>query len=155
MKPVVGTKNKLIKVLIDLEDDKKYELKEYKEKRSLNANAYFHLLINELAKNQKISNEEMKIKMNLSYGTLAKQDNAPIGMKLPKGTNITTIYPYAKWYKEDTDNCDCYLLFKRTSELDSREMYQLLCGVVQECKQLGIETKEDKEIKRLIEEMER
>ena len=34
-------------------------------------------------------------------------------------------------------------------------MYELLCGVVQECKDVGIPTKEDYEIQKLIEEMEK
>ena len=45
---MVGTSKELIKRLVELPDDKKYEIKEYKEKRSLNANNYYWQLVTEL-----------------------------------------------------------------------------------------------------------
>jgi len=126
-------------------------IEKHKEKRSLNANAYFHLLINKLARHFDISDEEMKIKMNLSYGTIATDDNDKIlGCKVPKGTDIQTFYPYAKWYKEDDDGCDCYLFYKKTHTLNTLEFSKLINGVVWECKQVGIETLDEIELQKLI-----
>lgn len=131
------------------------ELKKINDKRSLNANAYFHLLINKLARYQDISDEEMKIKMNLQYGTIATDEEGKvIGCKIPKGTNIRQFYPYAKWYKEDKDGCDCYLFYKQTHLLNKTEFSHLINGVNSECKDVGIETLDDLELKKLIEKYE-
>lgn len=131
------------------------ELKNPKKKRSLNANAYFHTLINQLAKYNRsndyaISDEEMKINMNLSYGTIAKNDDGEIiGVMIPKGNDIKSFYPYAKWYKEK-DGCDCYLFYKRTSQLNSTEFYQLIKGVEKECKDVGIKVLSDIEFEEMM-----
>ena len=47
---MVGTANKLITYLIEQTKDKQFELKEFKEKRSLNANAYCWVLCDKIAK---------------------------------------------------------------------------------------------------------
>ena len=47
---MVGTANKLITYLIEQTKDKQFEMKEYKEKRSLNANAYCWVLCDKIAK---------------------------------------------------------------------------------------------------------
>lgn len=136
------------------------EIKKEVKKRGLQANKYFHSLINEYAsyqrqKNIVVSDEEMKIKINLSYGTIAKdENNKVVGVKVPKGTKIESFYPYAKWYKQD-DNCDCYIFYKRTSELNTKEFAQLIKGLEAECKDVGIETLEDKEFKEMMEDYER
>ncbi len=148
---MVGTSKELIKRLVELPDDKKYELKEYKEKRSLNANAYFHVLVNQLARHFNISDEDMKIKMNLDYGTIARFEDGRIkGCKVPKETNMKEIYKYSKWYKEDDDGYDCYIFYKETHTLDTKEMSQLINGVVQECEDAGVEVKTSEEIKSLL-----
>ena len=131
------------------------DIRKHSGKRSLNANAYFHVLINKLARHFDISDEEMKIKMNLQYGTIATDENGKvIGCKLPKGINVNLIYPYAKWYKEDTDGCDCYLFYKRTHLLNKAEFSHLINGVNLECKDVGIETLDDIELNKLLESYE-
>lgn len=120
--------------------------------RSNNANAYFHLLVNQLARYFNISDEEMKIKMNLDYGTIARFEDGRIkGCKVPKETNMKEIYKYSKWYKTDDDGYDCYIFYKETHTLNTKEMSQLINGVVQECDDIGIERKTPAEIKSLLE----
>lgn len=126
------------------------EIVKHREKRSLNANSYFHSLVNQLARHFTISDEDMKTKMVLQYGTIARDiNNSIMGAKVPKGTDLKGFYPYCKWYKEE-NNCDCYLFYKRTSELNSLEFSQLLNGVIQECKDVGIQTLDEIETQRLI-----
>ncbi len=149
-----GTKEEIKKWLFNKESNIEFEIKVHKEKRSLNANAYFHSLINKLARYYNWSDEEMKIKMVLDYGTLAEKDGEVVSVEIPRNLDIQLFYPYAK-YIETKDGKDSYLFYKRTHELNTHEFYELLCGVVQEAKNLGIETKEDYEIKKLIEEMEK
>lgn len=148
---MVGTPEEISKYLLQLDKEKKYKLEEYKERRSNDANAYFHVLVNKLARYYTISNEEMKIKMNLLYGTIATDKNGKVlGCKVPKDTDMKEFYPYASWYKEDVDGCDCYLFYKRTHTLNKLEFSQLINGVVQECKDVGIETLDEIELKHLI-----
>ena len=47
---MIGTSNKLITYLIEQAKDKQFELKEYHQKRSLNANAYCWVLCDNIAK---------------------------------------------------------------------------------------------------------
>ena len=131
-------------------------LKKYRKKRSLDANAYFHVLINELARHFNISDDEMKIKMNLDYGTIARFEDGRIkGCKVPEGTNIKEFYKYAKWYKTDEEGNDCYIFYKETHTLNTKEMSQLIEGVVQECKHYGVETKPQEEIDSLLKEWDK
>ena len=135
--------------LLDIEIDK------HRDRRSNDANSYFHLLVNKLARHYNLSDEEMKIKMNLSYGTIAKDVNEKaLGAKVPKGTDMQSFYSYSKWYKEQ-DGCDCYLFYKRTHTLNTLEFSQLLSGVIQECKDVGIKTLEDYEIDKMLEEYDK
>ncbi len=160
MKKITGKPEELARSLFQLDKDKLYEIKEYKKLRGPKANRYFHSLVNELARYNRgigyaISDDEMKININLAYGTIAKDDTGKvIGAKVPQGTNINEFYPYAKWYKSE-DDCDCYMFYKRTSELDSKEFWQLIKGLEVECQKVGIETLEDKQFKEMMKEYER
>ena len=155
---MIGTIEQVIQYLFKQDKTKKYEVKEYKQKRSNDANAYFHVLVNELARYFNISDKEMKTKMNLQYGTIAKDENGnSIGIKIPKGTDITQFYDYAKWFGECEDNgikFDKYLLYKQTHTLNTKEMSQLISGVVQECQDVGIETKTPEELRSLLDSWE-
>lgn len=152
---MVGTQKQAITWLLEQDNTKKYEVKEYKEKRSNDANAYFHVLVNKLARYINISDKEMKIKMNLQYGTIAKDANGnSVGVKIPQGTDITQFYDYAKWFGECEENgikFDKYLFYKQTHTLNTKEMSQLINGVVEECRERGIETKTQSEINNLLE----
>lgn len=130
------------------------EAKKYHKHRSLDANAYFHVLINKLARKIGTSDTEMKIKMNLEYGTVAiNEDGTKVGIKIPYGSHIEKFYPYAKKFGECVDNditFEKFLLYKPTHELNSKEMAQLINGVVYECKENGIETLPDDELNSLL-----
>lgn len=121
------------------------EIKQHRETRSLNANAYFHVLVNKIAAKLNLGNEEVKKSLVLEYGAVAEMsDGKKFAVQIPEGEDITQFYPYAKWYGTIEDNGvkkDKYLLYKHTHTLDSKEMARLIDGTVQDAKQLGIETK--------------
>ena len=56
---MVGTSNKLITYLLEQEKDKQYELKEYKQKRSLDSNAYAWVLWGKLQDKLHIPKEDI------------------------------------------------------------------------------------------------
>lgn len=131
------------------------EAKKYRPKRSLDANAYFHVLVNKLARHFRVSDAEMKTKMNLEYGTVALNlDGTKVGAKVPYGTDIKQFYPYCKKFgecEENGMNFEKYLFYKETHTLDSKEMTELIDGVIQECKEAGIETLTPEELQSMKE----
>ena len=96
---ITGKPEELATQLFKLDKDKLYEIKEYKKLRGSQANRYFHKLVNELARYNRgighaISDDEMKININLNYGTIAtSNDGSVLGAKVPKGTNLEGFYP--------------------------------------------------------------
>jgi hypothetical protein len=126
------------------------DVSKWKENRSLNANAYFHLLIDKIAKAVGIGAEECKRRMVLDYGTIATDESgASFVVTVPKSVRIEDYYPYARLIDESADS-KMYIFYKHTHTLDSCEMAQLIEGVVQEAQQLGIDTMTPAEKEKMI-----
>ena len=65
------------------------EIKRWREPRSKNANAYFHVLVNKIAEAQRLGNDEVKKMMVLEYGTLATDETGSVlGAMMPENANI-------------------------------------------------------------------
>jgi hypothetical protein len=130
----------------------------YKEKRSLNANSYFHVLVSKIAKKMELGEEETKKRFVLEYGTIATDGGDAIIAALPKSADIESYYPYAKWIADfaakNGTMYSQYLFYKQTHTLDRAEMAKLIDGVVYEAQQLGIETRTPDELASLIEKWE-
>lgn len=160
MKTLTGTPKELSMQLFNLDQQKLYEIKEYHPLRGTQANRYFHKLVNEFARYNRsngyaIGDDEMKIRMNLDYGTIAtKEDGSVVGVAVPKGSDIKEFYPYAK-FEYSKGNTDYYIFYKRTHELNSKEFCQLIKGVEQECRDVGIKTLSDIEFENMMEEYEK
>lgn len=124
--------------------DLEIKIKKWRRKRSLDANAYFHVLVNEIAMAKGLSDDEVKRDLVVDYGTVARDDDGMvIGFKLPASVSVDDIYPYTKLYKQVEENgrlFNCYLVYKRSSAMDSKEMSHLIDGTVSEAKELGIDT---------------
>lgn len=124
-------------------------IEEKKEGRSIQANNYFHHLVNAIA-NEKArrgfneTNDVVKKQLVVDYGTLATDDKGgKIGFKLPASVDVDEIYPYTKWFdtrEEDGQKFNCYLVYKQTHTMNTAEMCRLIDGAVQEAKDLGLET---------------
>lgn len=132
--------------------DVRVEIVKYRNPRSKDANAYFHVLVNKIAENQSLGDEEVKTALVLDYGALAKDcDGNTIGFKLPSSVDVSSIYPYAKLFDtriEDGKEFKCYLVYKYTHDLDSKEMARLIDGAIHEAQALGIETDTPEQIAR-------
>ena len=142
---MIGYPEEISKYLWQLDKEKLYEIKEYKEKRSLSQNAYCWKLISEIANKISKSKEEVYLEMLKSYG-----QSEVISM-------LSTIEPkgFFKYYEEigtgivNNKEFTHYKIFKGSSEYDSKEMSIFIDGVIQECTQLGIPTLTDEEIKNM------
>lgn len=136
----------------------KIEADIWRESRSRDANAYFHVLCNKLAAVLNTSLTEVKKQLNLDYGTIKqKKDGTPAGLMLPVQDDIDDYDVYAKWFDKrkigDVD-FNCYIIYKRTSELDTKEFSVLLHGTVSEAQELGIEVETPEQIAKMLSLME-
>lgn len=142
---MIGKKNDLITWLLTQNEEILFEIKEYKEKRSLSQNSYAWKLITEIANKVNKSKEEVYLEMLKSYG-----QSEVISM-------LSTIEPkgYFKYYESigtgivNDKEFTHYKIFKGSSEYDSKEMSIFIDGIVQECSQLAIPTLSDEEIKNM------
>ena len=142
---MIGTPQEVIQWLFQQDRDKVFEVKEHKEKRSLNANAYAWTLITKIADALRTSKEECYLEMLKRYGQ----------SEIVSVLSQIDVSGYFKYYeplatatlqgKEFTH----YKIYKGSSEYNSIEMSILIDGIVSEAKELGIETIPPKEIERL------
>lgn len=118
-------------------------IKKWRAKRSKDANAYFHVLVNQIAMARGLSDDEVKRDLVTQYGAIAVQDGYKVGFKLPASVDVETIYPYTRMYKQVEENgilMNCYLVFKQTRYMDTKEMAHLIDGAIQVAQELGIDT---------------
>lgn len=113
----------------DLKDyDISVEIKRWREPRSKDANAYFHVLVNKIAEAQSLGNDEVKRQLVLEYGTLATDDTGSVlGAMIPSNASLDDFYPYAKWYKSMGVNdreYDCYRCILRKLRLHNQPKMQ-------------------------------
>lgn len=124
--------------------DVEVTIKKWRAKRSKDANAYFHLIVNQIAQTTGQSDEEVKRHLVVQFGAVARDVNGNIvGIKLPASANVDSIYPYTRCYKtveENGKSINCFLLYKHSSDMDTKEMAHLIDGAIQEAKELGIDT---------------
>lgn len=121
----------------------KIEVKKFTEKRSLNVNAYFHLLVGKIAEVVKLPMSEVKKKMVFDYGTQLGAFRAEATIPLEAAFTYFQIIRESKGTKRP---CVDVIVWKPTHTLDKAEMARLIDGVVEEAKQLGIETRTPNEI---------
>ena len=135
------------------------EIKQWREPRSKDANAYFHVLVNKIAEAQGIGDDEVKRTLVIEYGALARdEDGNTLGAMLPISANIEDFYPYARCYKTmelDGKAYRCYLFYKRTHTLDSKEMARLIDGAIYVANSMGIDTDTPEQLARYKEDWNR
>lgn len=142
---MTGDAIQIIQWLYNQDKDKKFAIKEFKEKRSLDQNAYAWKLITEIGNVLRKSKEEVYLQMLRDYG---QSEIVSI---------LSSINPigYFKYYEAigtgivNNKEFTHYKIFKGSSEFDSKEMSIFIDGIVQECKQLGINTLTPDEIAQL------
>ncbi len=135
---MVGKVEDIVTYLFKLDRDKEYqvEIKEYKKRRSLNANAYAWVLINKIANVMRLSKEDVYLNMLKHYG------QSQI-VSIVSDVNITGYFKYYEIIGTSTLNGKEFnhiKVFKGSSEYDTKEMSIFIDGIVEEAKQLDIET---------------
>ena len=133
----------------------------YSEKRSLDANAYYWQLLTKLAGVLKISNNYCHNVMLRRYGVLEEFDGEPMYCVIPDTDEAEKKADESEKYhikpttnvREGTDGImyRTYMVLKGSHEYTTAEMSRLISGLVDECKQCGIETMTPDELARMFE----
>ena len=137
------------------------EIKQWREKRSMDANAYYWVLLSKAAAVLKISNNRAHNMMLRRYGEPERMDDQLVYLVLPESEEAEEKALESETYhlrstsqvKEGKDGklYRTYILLKGSSSYDTKEMSRLISGLVDECRALGIETMTPDELSRLME----
>lgn len=144
---MIGTQKQAITWLLKQDKDKRYEVKEYSQKRGLKANSYYWELVNQLANALRISKEELHFLLLQRYGQ----------SEIVSVLENINVKPYFKYYSEagksnlNGKTFKHYKVYKGSSEMNRKEMSILIDGLVSECQEAEIETKPKAEIESLLE----
>ena len=117
------------------------QIKQYRRKRSLDANAYCWVLCQKIAEIIRSTKEEVYRKAIREVGQFEilaiQEDAAETFIKIWNSRGLG-------WYAEEMDskipNCKKIIAYYGSSVYDTKQMSVLIDYIVQECKELGIET---------------
>lgn len=153
---VIRIKNWLEWTLTRLDPKKKYriEIKEHKEKRSNDANAYFWVLADKLAEKLMIPKTEIYRGLVKEIGGVSvsgcfKTDDVKELCRLWEKKGLGWI---AEAFDSKLPGCTNITFYKGSSEYDTAQMSRLIELVVSECDQQDIETKTPEEIARMVDD---
>lgn len=129
------------------------EVKKYRKKRSLDANAYSWALMTEIGMKMDppISKEEVYDIMLKRYGTFLTDENGNHVVITIKKTVDLSILDFHLQHIKDNGEFSSYIVIKGSSEYDTLEMSKFIDGVVTECKDFGISTLTDTELNQMKE----
>lgn len=130
--------------------------KKWCDSRSKDANAYFHVLVGKLADTLNISKIACKNMMIARYGQpdyLPNQTPIVIKTNIPPEQMIEQEFLHTNPCRSEIQNGEeivFYKVYRASHTLDSKEFSILLNGVVEECKEQGIETIPPRELEELL-----
>lgn len=134
------------------------KIRKYQKRRSLDANAYFHVLIDKLADKIGLSKPRCKNIIIGRYGQPFYIDenetieaviktNIPVSKMLEN--EMVHCMPCGQ-KEEDGKELIFYKIFRGSSTYDVGEMSILIDGTINECKELGIETLPPEELEKML-----
>lgn len=148
-----GTVKQVMQWLLEQDDSKQYEVKEYKEKRSLNANAFFHVLCQKVAEKTTQSLTEVKNQCIADYGQIDKELGTVILRDEIDWRKLTHLHLHpttATRVLDDGKLYRVYYIMRGSHTYDSKEMNILIQGIIQEAKAVGVETLTPAELQQMI-----
>ena len=151
----------------DIKDVDKLSIKavRYREKRSLDANAYYWQLLSKVAEKLPLSKPSAHNLMLRKYGQKFIVDGKLVYLVLPDTDEAERAADEAETYhikatsqvKEGKDGkmYRTYIMLRGSSDYDTKEMSTLIEGLVSDAKELGIETMTGEEIERMMQQYEK
>jgi hypothetical protein len=140
----------------DMKESKQYkaEIKEYKPRRSLDSNAYFWVLAGKVA--AALGCPPAEVYRRLIPDIPNNRDiicvpNKSVD-KLIEGWQHNGLGWIVETFPSKLEGCTNAMLYYGSSTYDTAQMSQLIDLIVQECKQLGIETMTPRELALLMED---
>ena len=133
---MIGKPKDLIVYLATRDDNKEYEVKEVKKKRTLDSNAYYWVLVNKIA-------EALNQKKEFVHMEMLRFYSETYSVLLPAEQDIKGLIKYydvESTIKKGDKLYKSYKAYLPSSEMNTKQMSILIDGVVSEAKQLGIET---------------
>lgn len=139
---MTGNKKDCINWLIETEAEI-FDVNIHKEQRNKDQNAKYNKLLNELSRKTKIGREELHFDMLKHYSPRYE-------ILVPANREIRGIEYYERKSKIIKDGKEFYVyhVYTPSHELKTDEFAILLDGVIQECKNQGIDTRSPDEILR-------
>lgn len=146
---MIGKTRDCIKWLLNQEVTTEWEVKPYKKARSNKQNAYYWVLLTEVADKMRMSKNELHNRMLRDYGQPFIIDGEMTYVMFPDTDeaekellNSTTYHvcPTSQTRPGDEHGYRAYRLLRGSSSYTTTEMSVLLDGLVMEAKQQGIET---------------
>lgn len=153
---MVGTIEQIIQYLFKQDKTKQYEVKEYKEKRSLDSNAYAWVLLGKLQDKLHIPKEDIYkdlIKHIGSYEVIPIKNEAV--EKFRQAWSKNGLGWITETVKSKLEGFTNVIAYYGSSSYKTAEMSRFIELIIQECKQLDIETKSQAEINSLLESWEK
>lgn len=145
--------------------DGEFEIKPYKEKpkkRSLDANAYYWVLLDQLADVLGLSRDDLHKEMLHDFGTWElNTDGSPKWVILPKNEPLPKDGYFfdmgadvsVKGENSGDEMGHAYIIIRGSHTYNPKEMSRLINGLVQECQQQGIETMTPAEIEEMCRDL--
>ena len=130
-------------------------LKKWRKKRSLDANAYYWVLVSKIAEKLRSSKEEVHNLMLARYGQPEREDDgSAVVISVLERIDLTKrddihVKPIGHG-TVDGKRFTHYLLLRGSHTYDTKEMSILIDGVVSEAREMGIETMSTEELERLL-----
>lgn len=125
----------------------------YRKKRSLDANSYAWALMTKIANHPDVSSskEEVYEDMLQKYGPIYEDEDGYITITVKKSVDMNKVDGHWKYIK-DNGKFASYLMIKGSSEYDTAEMSHFIDRIVEEAKELEIETATPDELERMKQE---
>ena len=128
------------------------EIKPFRKKRSLDANAYFFVLADKLAEKLNISKVEVYRNAIREIGGVSETvcvKNEAVD-KLCEAWSEKGIGWQTDTFTSKIEGCTNVILYYGSSTYDTAQMSRLISNIVQDCKDQGIETATPNEIANLL-----
>ena len=126
-----------------MDKDLRLKLTQWRNVRSLNANAYFHLLCDKLADAMSMSKPRMKNYLLYKYGQRARDKDGKLAIIKTNADEMELVERedfHCWFYRQAPDGTPMYVLLEHSRFFDTKQMSILIDGVVEECKAIGIST---------------
>lgn len=156
---MTGNKLQIINLVESEPLDKLWDIKEHKAKRSLNQNSYYWALLAKVAEKSSISRNRCHNEMLASYGQDEYVDDRLVYVTIPDNEKAEREAMEAETYhlrptSSVMDGNDgmlyrVWVMLRGSHTYNTAEMRRLLEGMIDEAKQLGIETLPEEELEML------